>query len=92
MKITTIGGRYVGPATSLYFAASGSAAFTLSEVNDSLVRQFQSGISPLQEPKPKQLLLPCLARGTIKFTTQAQMAVAAPDYIMIAVGTLEAED
>ena len=92
MKITTIGGGYVGLTTSLCFAASGSAVVTCLEANDSLARRLQSGICPLQEPKLDQLLLQCLAKGAIEFTTQAQEAVTDPDYIVIAVGTPETED
>ena len=91
MRITIFGSGYVGLVTGACFANVGNQVICV-DIDQSKVDALSKGEIPLYEPGLEDIIKNCLAEGSLKFTTDAAMAVEHGDMIFIAVGTPPEED
>ena len=91
MRITIFGSGYVGLVTGACFANVGNQVICV-DIDQSKVDALSKGEIPLYEPGLEDIIKNCLAEGSLKFTTDAAMAVEHGDMIFIAVGTPMEED
>ncbi len=86
MHVVVIGTGYVGTVTGACLAYLGHSV-TCVDTDASKIASLQRGQSPIYEPGLDDLLALASQRGGISFTTDLAPAVAASDFIFIAVGT-----
>ena len=91
MKITIFGSGYVGLVTGACFANVGNQVICV-DIDEGKVEALNAGHVPIYEPGLENYLSSSLADGSIKFTTDAAMAVEHADIIFIGVGTPPNED
>ena len=91
MRITIFGSGYVGLVTGACFANVGNQVICV-DIDQSKVDALSKGVIPIYEPGLEDIIKNCLAEGSLKFTTDAAMAVEHGDMIFIAVGTPPEED
>ena len=91
MKVTVVGGGYVGLVTSACLAHVGHHVVCVDQ-NETRVALLQRGICPIFEPGLEDYLLEGQQEQLLEFTCDAQLAVAHGDVIFIAVGTPTDED
>lgn len=92
MKLTVVGGGYVGLTAAACFAATDRLNVSCFDVNYRKVEQLQTGICPIKEPGLEELLQHGLETGKLLFTSRADEAVSGGDILMLAVGTPAASD
>lgn len=92
MKITVIGGGYVGLTTAVCFASTENINVICLETDSLRVEQLCNGICPIREPELELLLNRSLAEKRIIFTTHPEEAIPDCDLFFIAVGTPETRD
>lgn len=91
MTITVLGSGYVGLVTAVVFAELGNQVIGV-DIDEERIRRLCAGESPIYEPGLDALLYANLAAGRLRFTTDTGAAVAASEFIFIAVGTPSASD
>lgn len=92
MKLTVVGGGYVGLTAAACFAAADGVYVTCLEVDRQKADRLQAGICPLREPGLEDMLHRALEAGKLLFTTHADEAVSGADMFILAVGTPAAPD
>ena len=91
MRIAVIGTGYVGLVTGACFAEMGNHVACVDNDQGKLAR-LQAGDIPIYEPGLKPLVEQAVQGGLLSFTGDVAAAVAASEYIFIAVGTPPGED
>jgi len=91
MKITIIGTGYVGLVTGTCFAETGNEVVCL-DINETKIKQLQSGIMPIFEPGLDLLFERNMNQSRLKFTTDLESAVAHGEIIFLALPTPAGED
>lgn len=91
MKISVIGTGYVGLVSGACFAQMGNSVIC-ADVDQKKIDKLMEGTIPIYEPGLKELVLENYAKGTLKFTTDIQFAIANTTIAFIAVGTPMGED
>ena len=91
MKITVVGGGYVGLVTAAGFAEMGNNVICV-ETDPAKVRMLESGIIPIHEPGLEPLLLGNVEAGRLSFTMSLVRAMEDCELFFIAVGTPPQED
>ena len=91
MKISVFGTGYVGLVSGTCLAEMGHEVICV-DIDQAKVDQLNAGKIPIYEPGLEPMVLRNQKRGSIKFTTDAAIAVQAGDVIFIAVGTPPDED
>lgn len=91
MKVAIFGTGYVGLVTGTCLAEIGHEV-TCVDVDAGKIERLTRGVIPIYEPGLKPLVTTNLTAGRLRFTTDAQNALADAEVIMIAVGTPPDED
>ncbi|MFM7783988.1 MAG: UDP-glucose dehydrogenase family protein [Gammaproteobacteria bacterium] len=91
MRIAVIGTGYVGLVTGACFAEMGNHVVCVDNDQAKLAR-LKAGDIPIYEPGLKPLVEQTTQGGLLSFTDDIAAAVAASEYIFIAVGTPPGED
>ncbi|MEJ8552882.1 UDP-glucose dehydrogenase family protein [Tepidibacter sp. Z1-5] len=86
MNICVIGAGYVGLITSLAFAKMGNNV-TCVEKNIKKIDSLNNGIPTIYEEGLNDLLIDCLEKKAISFTSELDASVKKSDIVFIAVGT-----
>ncbi|EDP73578.1 nucleotide sugar dehydrogenase [Hydrogenivirga sp. 128-5-R1-1] len=86
MKVTVIGGGYVGLVTGACFSHLGNEVLLVEKVPEK-VDKLRKGESPIYEPELEELLREGIDRGTLRFTTDIKEGVEFSEVIFICVGT-----
>ncbi len=86
MKVTVIGGGYVGLVTGACFSHLGNEVLVVEKVPEK-VRLLREGRSPIYEPGLEELLREGLKRGSLNFTENTEEGVSFSEVIFICVGT-----
>jgi len=91
MKISIIGGGYVGLVSGAGLAEAGHSVLCM-DVDHERVQGLREGRSPIYEPGLDEMLVANTGRGLLAFTTSMPDAVDHAQALMIAVGTPPSED
>jgi UDPglucose 6-dehydrogenase len=91
MHIAVVGTGYVGLVTGTCFAEMGNQVICVDN-DQSKLQRLRSGDIPIYEPGLKPLVEQTTQSGLLNFTDDLAAAVAASEYIFIAVGTPPGED
>lgn len=86
MKLTVIGGGYVGLVTGACLAEVGHNVLCL-DIDSEKIENLNKGIIPIYEPDLEGMVKNNLEKGRLRFTTDIQEAVKFAKLQMIAVGT-----
>ena len=86
MKVTVIGGGYVGLVTGACFSHLGNEVLLAEKVPEK-VDKLRKGESPIYEPGLEELLREGIDRGTLRFTTDIKEGVKFSEVVFICVGT-----
>ena len=86
MKIAVVGTGYVGLVTGTCLADSGSDV-TCLDIDEKKISSLKEGKIPIYEPGLEELVERNSRVGRLRFTTDANEAVAAAEIIFLAVGT-----
>ena len=91
MKVTVFGAGYVGLVSAACLSDMGNSVLC-ADVDEGRVMRLQTGEVPIHEPGLADLLRRNVAAGRLRFTIDAEQAVAHGTLLFIAVGTPPAED
>lgn len=91
MRIAVIGTGYVGLVTGACFAEMGNHVVCVDK-DAAKIARLQAGEIPIWEPGLKPLVEQTVQGGLLSFTVDAAAAIAAAEFIFIAVGTPPGED
>ncbi len=91
MKLTIIGGGYVGLVSAACFSHIGHEVLVVEKVPEK-VELLRRGISPIYEPGLEELLKEGLSKGKLDFTSDIREGVKFSDIIFICVGTPSLSD
>ena len=91
MKITIFGSGYVGLVTGACLADAGNSVVCV-DVDPRKIERLNQGDVPIHEPGLDELIARNMAKGRLRFTTDAAEGVAHGLFQMIAVGTPPDED
>lgn len=91
MKITIFGSGYVGLVTAACFAEAGNEVLCM-DIDASKIDALKQGIVPIYEPGLELLIAQNSKSSHLRFTCDAQEAVAHGELQFIAVGTPASED
>jgi len=91
MKITVFGTGYVGLVQGATLAESGHEVLCV-DIDANKIGNLENGLIPIFEPGLSEVVLKAQANGTLKFTTDPELAVAHGSIQFIAVGTPPDED
>jgi len=91
MKVTIIGAGYVGLVTSACLADIGNDVVCL-DIDVNKIEFLNAGGVPIYEPGLQALLLANRQAGRLRFTSEADLAIAHGDLVFIATSTPEGED
>lgn len=86
MKVSIFGNGYVGLVTGACLADVGHSVVCV-DVDAHKIAQLSAGEVPIHEPGLDAVIAGALAAGTLRFTTDADLAVAHAEVQIIAVGT-----
>ncbi len=86
MKLTIIGGGYVGLVSAACFSHIGHEVLVVEKVPEK-VELLRRGVSPIYEPGLEELLKEGLSKGKLDFTSDIREGVKFSDVIFICVGT-----
>lgn len=86
MRVTVIGGGYVGLVTGACFSHLGNEVLIVEKVPEK-VEKLRRGESPIYEPGLDELLKEGIERGSLRFTTDIEEGVNFSDVVFICVGT-----
>ncbi len=91
MKITVVGGGYVGLTTGVCFAHLGHQVLIVEKIPQK-VELLKSGKSPIYEPGLEELMQKNMKEGRLFFTTDLREGLEFSDVIFICVGTPQRAD
>ncbi|MEM1111673.1 MAG: UDP-glucose/GDP-mannose dehydrogenase family protein [Pseudomonadota bacterium] len=91
MNITVFGSGYVGLVQAAIFADVGHRIICM-DVDAKRIERLRESDIPFYEPGLTSLVQNAVSNGLLTFTTDAQRAVTASDYLFICVGTPSADD
>lgn len=91
MKLTVVGGGYVGLTTGVCFAHLGHQVMVVEKIPQK-VELLKAGRSPIYEPGLEELLQENLRGGRLAFTTDLEEGLEFSDIIFICVGTPQGQD
>ena len=91
MKVTLIGGGYVGLVTGACLAEVGNEVVCL-DLDEKKIDRLNQGEVPIFEPGLESMIRSCAASGLLRFTTDIESAVQHGQFQMIAVNTPPGED
>lgn len=91
LKISVYGSGYVGLVTATCFAEMGNQVLCM-DVDQQRIARLQEGIVPICEKDLDAMVAQALQQGTLRFSNDAQAAVAHGEFQFIAVGTPARED
>jgi UDPglucose 6-dehydrogenase len=91
MRVSVIGGGYVGLVSSAGLAQVGHHVVCM-DIDEDRVARLREGEIPIFEPGLAPMVVENQAQGRLRFTTDMAEAVAHPEVLMIAVGTPPGED
>ena len=86
MKLTIIGGGYVGLVSAACFSHIGHEVLVVEKVPEK-VELLRKGISPIYEPGLEELLKEGLSKGSLDFTSDIREGIKFSEVIFICVGT-----
>ena len=86
MKIAVAGAGYVGLVTAACFAELGNDVICV-DIDDEKITKLNKGIIPIYEPGLKEIIERTNKIGSLKFTTDINMAIKESEIIFICVGT-----
>ena len=86
MRITVVGGGYVGLVTGVCFSHLGNEVLIVEKVPEK-VELLRKGISPIYEPGLDELLREGLEKNRLSFTTSLREGISFSEVIFICVGT-----
>ncbi|WP_461832406.1 UDP-glucose dehydrogenase family protein [Aquifex sp.] len=86
MKLTVIGGGYVGLVSAACFSHVGHEVLVVEKVPEK-VELLRKGISPIYEPGLEELIREGLKEGKLDFTTDIRSGIEFSDVLFICVGT-----
>ena len=91
MKLTVVGGGYVGLTTGVCFAHIGHEVVVVEKIPQK-VELLRAGRSPIYEPGLEELMHESLSSNRLKFTTNLKEGLEFSDVIFICVGTPQGPD
>ncbi len=91
MKLTVVGGGYVGLTTGVCFAHLGHEVVVVEKIPQK-VELLRAGRSPIYEPGLEELMHESLSSNRLKFTTNLKEGLEFSDVIFICVGTPQGPD
>ncbi|MDW8067065.1 MAG: UDP-glucose/GDP-mannose dehydrogenase family protein [Aquificaceae bacterium] len=91
MRITVVGGGYVGLTTGVCFAHLGNQVMVVEKIKEK-VELLKAGRSPIYEPGLEELLQENIRQKRIIFTTNLKEGVEFSEVIFICVGTPQRPD
>jgi UDPglucose 6-dehydrogenase len=91
MNVTVFGAGYVGLVQGAILAEVGHHVVCV-DVDQAKVDGLKQGVVPIYEPGLSPIILDCVAKKRLLFTTDAKSAVEHGDIVFIAVGTPPDED
>jgi len=91
MKLTVVGGGYVGLTTGVCFAHLGHEVMVVEKIPQK-VELLRAGRSPIYEPGLEELMHESLSSNRLKFTTNLKEGLEFSDVIFICVGTPQRPD
>ncbi len=91
MKLTVVGGGYVGLTTGVCFAHLGHEVMVVEKIPQK-VELLRAGRSPIYEPGLEELMHESLSSNRLKFTTNLKEGLEFSDVIFICVGTPQGPD
>ncbi len=91
MKLTVVGGGYVGLTTGVCFAHLGHEVMVVEKIPQK-VELLKAGKSPIYEPGLEELMHESLSSNRLKFTTDLKEGLEFSDVIFICVGTPQRPD
>ena len=91
MKVTVVGGGYVGLTTGVCFSHLGHEVIVVEKIPEK-VQMLRDGKSPIYEPGLEELLQEGLRKKRISFTTDLMEGLSFSDVIFICVGTPQNPD
>ncbi len=91
MKLTVVGGGYVGLTTGVCFAHLGHEVMVVEKIPQK-VELLKAGKSPIYEPGLEELMQESLRAGRLSFTTDLKEGLEFSDVIFICVGTPQRPD
>jgi UDPglucose 6-dehydrogenase len=86
VEVCVLGTGYVGLVTGTCLAYLGRRVVCV-DIDERKIKMLQEGRSPIYEPGLEQLILSCLQRGNLSFSTDFAASVRESEIIFIAVGT-----
>jgi len=86
MKLTVVGGGYVGLVTAASFSHLGHQVLVVEKVQEK-VELLRRGISPIYEPGLEELLKEGIEAGRLDFTTDLREGIKFSDTLFVCVGT-----
>ena len=86
MRLGIFGTGYAGLVTSVCLAQLGHTV-TAMDTDAGIVARLSQGMATIHEPGLAELLGANLDAGRLRFTTQAEEAIAGSDIIFVCVGT-----
>jgi UDPglucose 6-dehydrogenase len=86
VEVCVLGTGYVGLVTGTCLAYLGRKVVCV-DIDERKIRMLREGRSPIYEPGLEQLILSCLQRGNLNFSTDLAASVRESEIIFIAVGT-----
>jgi UDPglucose 6-dehydrogenase len=89
-RVAVVGAGYVGLVTAAGLASLGHRV-TAVDKDASRIRSLRTGSVPIMEPGLAELLLSGRACGLLAFETNAAVAAAGSDMVIVAVGTLDGD-
>ncbi len=91
MKLTVVGGGYVGLTTGVCFAHLGHEVMVVEKIPQK-VELLKAGKSPIYEPGLEELMHESLSSNRLKFTTDLKEGLEFSEVIFICVGTPQRPD
>ncbi len=91
MKLTVVGGGYVGLTTGVCFAHLGHEVVVVEKIPQK-VELLRAGRSPIYEPGLEELMHESLSSNRLKFTTDLKEGLEFSEVIFICVGTPQGPD
>jgi len=91
MKLTVVGGGYVGLTTGVCFAHLGHEVMVVEKIPQK-AELLKAGKSPIYEPGLEELMQESLRAGRLSFTTDLKEGLEFSDVIFICVGTPQRPD
>ncbi|MDG4657187.1 UDP-glucose/GDP-mannose dehydrogenase family protein [Ectobacillus antri] len=91
MHVTVVGTGYVGLVTGVGLAKMGHNVICM-DIDHKKITALRQGQIPIYEPGLQELMIECLERGTLQFTSDPSYAYQYANLIFLAVGTPQHPD